>query len=85
MNTKAGIAIGVVVALIVMAGSTLWPRGLDYSLFARSALLDPIFYPGGWLDAASNGVPDFDQKQGPWFDRDVNWSWDGPVAAANAL
>ncbi|MBI3941907.1 MAG: hypothetical protein HY326_02760 [Chloroflexi bacterium] len=43
------------------------------------------FHAGGWIDAAPNGVPDFDQKQEAWLDSNTNWSWDGPLAAANAL
>jgi uncharacterized repeat protein (TIGR01451 family) len=41
---------------------------------------------GGWTDYAPNGVPDFDQKQAPfWVDAFGHWSHCGPVAAANSL
>jgi uncharacterized repeat protein (TIGR01451 family) len=43
---------------------------------------------GGWIDYASNGVPDFDQKQDNWYigtAEDPHWTYCGPVAAANSL
>lgn len=42
---------------------------------------------GGWTDYAPNGVPDFDQKQDMWDNPPGggNWSYCGPVAAANSL
>lgn len=42
---------------------------------------------GGWTDYAPNGVPDFDQKQDMWDNPpgSDNWSYCGPVAAANSL
>ena len=41
---------------------------------------------GGWTDYAPNGVPDFDQKQVPWWNWGTGqWSYCGPVAAANSL
>lgn len=42
---------------------------------------------GGWTDYAPSGVPDFDQKQ-PGWDKppgSLNWTFCGPVAAANSL
>jgi uncharacterized protein YegL len=42
--------------------------------------------PGGWLDYAPSGLPDFDQRQDNWRDpRSNNWSYCGPLAVANCL
>ncbi len=42
---------------------------------------------GGWIDYAPSGVPDFDQKQDNWDNHQgsQNWTYCGPVAAANSL
>ncbi len=97
MNMKQqvhrAIAVGVVAAMavVVLFGVTgvIWkPPGFAAPSYAAARHLLPkgvILYPDGWLDAARNGVPDFDQKQESWFDEDINWSWDAPLAIANAL
>jgi hypothetical protein len=44
--------------------------------------------PGGFIDYAPSGMPDFDQKQDAWQDPQdplVLWSYCGPVAVANSL
>jgi len=42
---------------------------------------------GGWVDYAPSGVPDFDQKQAGWDNPpgSEDWTYCGPVAAANSL
>ncbi len=60
-------------------------------LFAglMSVSADPPIYwkPGGWIDYAPNGLPDFDQKQPGWgpLGFPPPWSYCGPVAVANSL
>jgi uncharacterized repeat protein (TIGR01451 family) len=47
-----------------------------------------MFWKGneGYEDYAPNGIPDFDQKQDGWFNpQSEQWSYCGPVAAANSL
>jgi len=42
--------------------------------------------PGGWLDYAPSGLPDFDQRQDNWRNpKSNNWSYCGPLALANCL
>ena len=43
--------------------------------------------PGGFIDYAPSGMPDFDQKQDNWFRGAAapQWSYCGPVAMANSL
>ena len=43
--------------------------------------------PGGFVDYAPSGMPDFDQKQDNWFIGAAapQWSYCGPVAMANSL
>ncbi len=47
----------------------------------------PYWKPGGWVDYAPNGMPDFDQKQDAWDypPGSGNWSYCGPLAVANCL
>lgn len=49
---------------------------------------NPWYYMPGWLDYASSGIPDFDQRQAGtyvWQDAGGVWSHCGPVAVANSL
>jgi hypothetical protein len=44
------------------------------------------FYKSRYVDYCPNGMPDFDQKQGNWWNpQSGNFSWCGPVALANCL
>ncbi len=68
-----------VAAIIVKAGEatdigtvTLYPREMFWKA-------------GEWTDYAPSGMPDFDQKQDGWHDGQGNWTYCGPVAAANSL
>jgi uncharacterized protein YegL len=46
----------------------------------------PYWKPGGWIDYAPNGMPDFDQRQDEWRNpRTQGWSYCGPLAVANCL
>ncbi len=55
-----------------------------FALFRR--LLPPIFWKaGGWRDYALSGMPDFDQRQDAWRNTAWQWTFCGPVAAANSL
>ncbi|HBY99738.1 MAG TPA: hypothetical protein DEO84_00315, partial [candidate division Zixibacteria bacterium] len=44
------------------------------------------FYKAPYTDYSPNGMPDFDQKQGGWWNPGSgNFSWCGPVALANCI
>lgn len=44
------------------------------------------YYKGRFVDYTPNGMPDFDQKQGNWWNQQTgNFSWCGPVALANCI
>jgi uncharacterized repeat protein (TIGR01451 family) len=59
------------------------------NMLGPSTPTDPgwTFKAGGWVDYAPSGVPDFDQKQPPWDNPQGSsqWTFCGPVAAANSL
>lgn len=55
-----------------------------FALFRR--ILPSIFWKaGGWRDYAPSGMPDFDQRQDGWRNAAGQWTFCGPVAAANSL
>jgi len=71
------------------AASTTVTMDESKTVTANFALL-PGWYckPGNWTDYALSGMPDFDQKQDNWTDNGTatgNWTYCGPVAAANSL
>ncbi len=56
-----------------------------FALFTRPLPITIFWKAGGWRDYAPSGIPDFDQKQYAWRNASGQWTYCGPVAAANSL
>jgi C1A family cysteine protease len=68
-------------------GSSL-PSDVAIRLRTSGQPLPPGWYwkEGNWTDYAPSGMPDFDQRQDNWTNNVTgNWSYCGPVSAANSL
>jgi hypothetical protein len=63
--------------------------GAEHPVFAvvefALALSPYNWKASGWKDYAPNGLPDIGQKQANWEYKAQQWSYCGPVAAANSL
>ncbi|HJX37618.1 MAG TPA: hypothetical protein VJ714_03360 [Anaerolineae bacterium] len=75
-----------------LSGDYYWPTGGDWDepdtwgeAYSSEEWALWHFKEGGLVDYAVSGVPDFDQKQNGWHGPDKEWTYCGPVAAANSL
>lgn len=73
---------------VIDAGANTVTSATDHlSRFALFRRILPAIYwkAGGWRDYAPSGMPDFDQRQDAWRNSTGQWTFCGPVAAANSL
>ena len=85
--------LGLVTAIVLMSlvftacGETAPPQPSPTSTPTATEAGGWYWKPGGFIDYAPSGMPDFDQKQEDWSYTAAapTWSYCGPVAMANSL